>query len=77
MKNFSRKDFLKLTSTSATVLILNHLLPTSFASSPKIETLSDTALSNLYEKRAQLICLRKFDELATIDKQLKIWALNF
>lgn len=56
MKNFSRKDFLKLTSTSATVLILNHLLPTSFASSPKIETLSDTALSNLYEKRAQLIC---------------------
>ena len=29
------------------------------------------------EKRAQLICLGKFDELATIDKQLKIWALNF
>ncbi|WP_348816462.1 hypothetical protein [Faecalibacterium prausnitzii] len=77
MKNFSRKDFLKLTSTSATVLILNHLLPTSFASSPKIETLSDTALSNLYEKRAQLICLRKFDELATIDKQLKNMGVEF
>lgn len=77
MKNFSRKDFLKLTSTSATVLILNHLLPTSFASSPKIETLSDTALSNLYEERAQLICLGKFDELATIDKQLKNMGVEF
>lgn len=77
MKKFSRKDFLKLTSTSATFLMLNHLLPTSFASSSKSENFSDEAFNSLYEKRAQLICLGKFDELDTIDNQLKNMGVEF